>query len=55
MILMVYLQSPTAALDFYNAKGQWLPTWTNGDGDDIKDTAALKIDSVKVWAFPGII
>ncbi|KAJ3003955.1 hypothetical protein HKX48_001492 [Thoreauomyces humboldtii] len=34
--------SPHAALDFWNAKDEWYPTW-NGEG------AAMKVDSVNVW------
>ncbi|KAJ3214218.1 hypothetical protein HDU67_001970 [Dinochytrium kinnereticum] len=34
--------SVTAARDFWNARGQWLPTWK---GDDV----AMQVDSVKVW------
>ena len=34
--------SPTAALDFWNCKGQWHPTW-------IGDDAALQIDYVRVY------
>jgi beta-glucanase (GH16 family) len=36
--------SPNAVNQFYDAKGQWYPTW-NGE------ESALKIDSVKVWSF----
>jgi beta-glucanase (GH16 family) len=35
--------SPTAALDFWNGKDSWLPSWT--------DEAIFRIDSVKVWSF----
>ncbi|KAI8916967.1 putative glucan binding protein [Powellomyces hirtus] len=34
--------SPNAALDFWNARDQWLPTWKG-------DNVAMKIDSVKAW------
>ncbi|TNV77979.1 hypothetical protein FGO68_gene3752 [Halteria grandinella] len=34
---------PHAPNAFYNAKGQWYPTWKGED-------AALKIDSVRVWS-----
>lgn len=37
-------QSPHAVNEFYDAKGQWYPTW---QGED----AAFQIDSVKVWSF----
>ena len=40
-------QSPTAFLDFWNAKNLWYPTW-NPDGNDGED-AAMAIDYVKVW------
>lgn len=36
--------SPNAINQFYDAKGQWYPTW-NGE------ESALKIDSVRVWSF----
>ncbi|XP_070564349.1 beta-1,3-glucan-binding protein-like isoform X2 [Ptychodera flava] len=36
-------QSPTAALDFWNARNQWYPTW---NGED----AALQVNYVRVWA-----
>ncbi|XP_038048503.1 beta-1,3-glucan-binding protein-like [Patiria miniata] len=40
--------SPTALLDFWNAKDQWYPTWnpTVNKGED----AAMQIKSVRVWA-----
>ena len=34
---------PRAPNAFYNAKGQWQPTWKGED-------AALQVDSVKVWS-----
>ncbi|XP_063925503.1 beta-1,3-glucan-binding protein-like [Zophobas morio] len=37
--------SPTASKDFWKGKDQWLPTWQLGN-----DTAAFKIDYVRVWA-----
>ncbi|CAB3369581.1 Hypothetical predicted protein [Cloeon dipterum] len=40
--------SPTAAADFWNGRGQWLPTW-NLDVNDA-ESAAMQIDYVKVWA-----
>ena len=43
--------SPQAALDYYNAKDQWLSTWdTSGDGHLIGEDSALQIDYIKVWA-----
>jgi len=41
-------QSPTAPLEFWNAKSSWYETWnpTENNGED----AAMKIDYVKVWA-----
>ncbi|CAG7835655.1 unnamed protein product [Allacma fusca] len=35
--------SPLAALDFWNSRSDWLPTW---DGEN----AALQVDYVRVWA-----
>ncbi len=35
--------SPTAFRDFWNARGQWYPTW---EGEE----AALQVDYVKVWS-----
>jgi beta-glucanase (GH16 family) len=37
--------SPTASTDFWKGRDQWLPTWQLEN-----DTAAFKIDYVKVWA-----
>ncbi len=34
-------------LGFYDARGQWLPTWLH---NDTKDTTAFEIDDIKVWA-----
>lgn len=38
---------PHAVNSFYNAKGQWYPTWKGED-------SALQIDSVKVWVHDSI-
>jgi len=35
---------PHSVNSFYNAKGAWYPTWKG-------DSAAMQIDSVKVWSF----
>jgi hypothetical protein len=45
--------SPTSAKDFYAAKSTWLSTWGYSNGQ-VSDSAALQIDSVKVWSFPSI-
>jgi beta-glucanase (GH16 family) len=37
--------SPTASTDFWKGRDQWLPTWQLET-----DTAAFKIDYVKIWA-----
>lgn len=37
--------SPQASTDFWNGRGQWLPTWTLHNND-----AALIVDYVRVWA-----
>ncbi len=45
-------ESPTASLDFYNAKDIWYPTWFE-DGDTVNGDPtyhAMKVDYVKVWA-----
>jgi len=40
-------QSSTAPRDFWNGRGQWMPTWrmdqNNGEG------AAMQIDYIRVW------
>lgn len=41
-------QSPTAAADFWNGKGQWLSTWNLEENNG--EQASLQIDYVKVWA-----
>ncbi|KAJ8732109.1 hypothetical protein PYW08_014839 [Mythimna loreyi] len=40
--------SPTAARDFWNARGHWLPTW-NLNVNDGRD-ASLQVDYVRIWA-----
>ncbi|XP_023948455.2 beta-1,3-glucan-binding protein-like [Bicyclus anynana] len=40
--------SPTAAADFLNAQGNWLPTW-NLNVNEGRD-AALQVDYVRIWA-----
>ncbi|XP_047476670.1 beta-1,3-glucan-binding protein-like [Penaeus chinensis] len=40
--------SPTAPLDFWEARDEWLPTWKAG-GDRISEDAAMQIDYVRVW------
>ncbi|XP_068233194.1 beta-1,3-glucan-binding protein-like isoform X1 [Palaemon carinicauda] len=40
--------SPTAFLDFWNARDDWLPTWKQGE-TSISEKAALFIDYIKVW------
>ncbi|KAL4223162.1 3-glucan binding protein [Mactra antiquata] len=40
-------QSGTAARDFWNARGQWYPTW-NPDKNNGED-AAMQVDYIKVW------
>jgi len=37
--------SPQASTDFWNGRGQWLPTWNLHNND-----AALEVDYVRVWA-----
>eukprot|EP00004_Rigifila_ramosa_P019839 TRINITY_DN509_c0_g1_i1.p1 TRINITY_DN509_c0_g1~~TRINITY_DN509_c0_g1_i1.p1 ORF type:complete len:408 (+),score=86.88 TRINITY_DN509_c0_g1_i1:41-1264(+) len=48
---------PSPARRFYDAKPQWLPTWqdaTSGNGQyAVGDSAALKVDYVRVWGIPG--
>ncbi|CAH1786670.1 unnamed protein product [Owenia fusiformis] len=40
-------KSPTASLDFWNAKAQWYPTW-NADKNN-GESAAMKVNYIKVW------
>jgi len=45
----------TSLSDFIAAEDQWMPSWTkNGTHGQIGENAALKIDSVNVWAFEGV-
>lgn len=37
--------SPQAATDFWNGRGQWLPTWNFANTD-----RCMKIDYIRVWA-----
>ena len=43
-----------ASTAFYDAIDDWFPTWGDPLTAEVLDTAALKIDSVRVWGFPGI-
>lgn len=44
-----------AQLNFINAKSQWMPSWSkNGTNGQIGESAALRVDSVRVWALEGI-
>ncbi|XP_069166427.1 beta-1,3-glucan-binding protein [Procambarus clarkii] len=45
--------SPHAALDFWNGRESWLPTWKHGE-PHISEEAALKVDYVKVWKMKSI-
>lgn len=45
--------SPTALLDFWNARDSWLPSWQQGESR-ISEGAALKIDYVKIWKMESI-
>lgn len=40
--------SPQAAADFWNGRGQWLPTWNLDVANSAE--ASLKVDYVRVWA-----
>ncbi|XP_042863604.1 beta-1,3-glucan-binding protein isoform X2 [Penaeus japonicus] len=40
--------SPTAFLDFWNARNEWLPTWQAGESR-ISEGAAMQVDYVRVW------
>ncbi|XP_047476427.1 beta-1,3-glucan-binding protein-like [Penaeus chinensis] len=40
--------SPTAFLDFWNARDEWLPSWKAGE-DRISEGAAMQVDYVRVW------
>ncbi|XP_053646901.1 beta-1,3-glucan-binding protein [Cherax quadricarinatus] len=45
--------SPQAALDFWNGRDSWLPTWEQGEGR-ISENAALQVDYVKVWKMESV-
>lgn len=45
--------SPTAFLDFWNGRDDWLPTWQQGEGR-ISENAALQVDYVKVWKMESV-
>ena len=40
-------QSPTAFLDFWNAKNNWYPTWKPEENDG--ENVAMLVDYLRVW------
>ena len=42
-----------ASQSFYDAKDEWLPSWTDNQSNTISDNAALQIESVKIYSIPG--
>nr|ABY89089.1 pattern recognition protein LGBP [Penaeus japonicus] len=45
--------SPTAFLDFWNARNEWLPTWQAGESR-ISEGAAMQVDYVRVWKMESV-